>query len=50
MKILEVIISSIFVLLILRLLLQSRNTTGVLGSLFQGSTQVINAVVPATLN
>lgn len=50
MRILEIVITSIFALLVLRLLLQSSKTSNVLGSIAQGSTSIIGAVVPANLN
>lgn len=49
MKILELAITLIFAALIIRLFLQSQNTSSVIGSLFKGSTDIIGAVVPATL-
>ena len=49
MKVLELVITSIFIVLLVRLFLQSRNSTAVIGSVFKGSTDLISAVVPPTL-
>ena len=50
MRVLEVVITSIFVLLVLRLLLQSSRTSQVVGSITQGATGIIGAVVPSNLS
>lgn len=46
-QIIQVVITSIFVLLLARLILGSNNTAGVIQAGASGATSVINAVVPS---